>query len=267
MLAAVEHVIAPLVAERSRSAIFLDVDGTLAPIVARAEEATVPAATRTALATAAGRFGLVACVTGRRPHTARAMVGLDSIAYFGNHGAELLQAGADDARLAPEVAEWEPRVREFAASAWRRHPLAELGVRAEDKGPIAGFHWRGVADETAAEALAHEIEREAHAGGLATHWAKKILEVRPPVAFSKGTAVAHLLEGRDLVAAAFIGDDLTDLHAFAALDDAVADGVIDEAIKIGVDSPEAPPGLAPSADLMLTGTDDVRALLELLAAA
>ena len=57
--------LAPLAEAPERSALVLDVDGTLAPIVARPELARVPAATRAQLERLADRYALVACVSGR----------------------------------------------------------------------------------------------------------------------------------------------------------------------------------------------------------
>ena len=83
------ELLAPLAAAPGRSALVLDVDGTLAPIVARPELARVPEETRAELARLAGRYLLVACVSGRAGEDARRLVGVDGIAYVGNHGLEL----------------------------------------------------------------------------------------------------------------------------------------------------------------------------------
>ena len=71
----------PLRSDPARTAILTDVDGTLAPIVERAEEAVVPAAAREALRRLSTRYGLVGCISGRRAEEARRLVGLDDIAY------------------------------------------------------------------------------------------------------------------------------------------------------------------------------------------
>src|SRR5437764_1235155 len=59
-------------ADPSRSAVLLDVDGTLAPIVRHADDAHVPEVTRTQLIAVSRRYRLVACVSGRRAATAAA---------------------------------------------------------------------------------------------------------------------------------------------------------------------------------------------------
>src|SRR4051812_17193749 len=74
-------------ADPARSAILLDVDGTLAPIVRHADDAHVPEVTRTQLIAVSRRYALVACVSGRRAATARRMVSIGSAAHPGHHGA------------------------------------------------------------------------------------------------------------------------------------------------------------------------------------
>lgn len=264
--ATLEQLLTPLITDPARSAVLLDVDGTLSPITTKAYAATVPQTTRDVLGRVAARYGLVACVTGRRCERAREMVGLDNITYFGNHGSEILRPGSSTVEVAPEAAAWQGRVQEFAARAFDDFELDKLGVSHEDKGPIAGLHWRGVADEAAAESAIRRLGSEAESQGFGLHWAKRILEIRPPVAFSKGGAVAQLLGESDVDYALFAGDDLTDILAFEALDAAVAGDVLRGAVKIGVDSDEAPPELAPIVDVMLDGTDAVATMLELLVA-
>ncbi len=87
----------PLRADPARTAILTDVDGTLAPIVARPEQAAVPARATTLLEELSQRFGLVGCVSGRQALEARRLVGVDGIAYAGNHGLELLLPGDEAA--------------------------------------------------------------------------------------------------------------------------------------------------------------------------
>ena len=97
-------------------------------------------------------------------------------------------------------------------------------MRIEDKGPIAAFHWRGVPDEEAALTHLEGLAQEAEAAGLAIHWGRKVLEVRPPVPIDKGQAVRDLVTGAGLRAALYGGDDATDLDGFEALDQLEARG-------------------------------------------
>jgi trehalose 6-phosphate phosphatase len=258
---------APLVealrADPGRSAVLLDVDGTLAPIVRHAEDAHVPEHTRSPLIAVAKRYGLVACVSGRRAATARRIVSLGSIAYVGNHGSELLRPGAHDVELEPEVEAHGRRVRAFAAAAWTEE-LHRLRVRAEDKHVIAAFHWRGAPDEAAAEAAIRDLAQDAEAQGLATHWGRKVLEVRPPVPLDKGRGILRLLEGTDLRCALYAGDDRTDVDAFRALRAEQEAGRLESVLCVGVRSDETPEELESAADVLVEGPLGVRDLLRAL---
>jgi trehalose 6-phosphate phosphatase len=238
----------PVTQDPSRAGIFLDVDGTLAPIVERAEDACVPQATVDALERLSGRYACVACVSGRAAADARRLVGLDSITYAGSHGAELLLPGEDEAEVAPAFAEWAPRVREFVES-------RELGdLRVEQKGAIVALHWRGAEDE---EARAREIADEAN--GFITHWGRKVLEIRPPVEVNKGVAVTELIRRHDLRAGLFAGDDVTDLDGFAAL------GALPAAVRVGVRSDEGPAAIVERADVVVDGPEGMADVLAALA--
>ncbi|MCL2770127.1 MAG: trehalose-phosphatase [Solirubrobacterales bacterium] len=272
----------PVRSDPAHGAVLLDIDGTLAPIARHADDATVPEATRTLLIEIAKRYALVGCVSGRRAARARAMVAIGTIAYVGSHGAELLAPGATHAELDPEIAAWSERVRAFGRRALTV-PRQHLRVRAEDKGAIAAFHWRGAPDERAAEAAAREIAQEAQGEGLATHWGRKVLEVRPPVRLDKGVGIRALLgdsdsdsddgssrggggggRGSAVRAALYAGDDTTDLDAFGGLRALVRDGRLRSAICVAVGSEEAPAELVERADLQVEGTDGTRRLLEAL---
>ena len=254
----------PLRADPGASAVLLDIDGTLAPIVRHAADAHVPEATRSLLIEIARRYRVVACVSGRRTAVARQIVAIGTIAYVGNHGAEVLMPRATQARVDPRVVEWGERISRFARSV-ETAELQRLRVRGEDKETIAAFHWRGAPDEEAAREAVVEIARRAQADGFAVHWGRKVLEVRPPVALDKGVGVSALLRDTPPVnAAVYVGDDTTDLDAFRALRAHVEDGRLQTAICVGVSSEETPEDLEREADLMLDGPGGVRELLEAL---
>lgn len=254
----------PLRDEPGRSAILTDVDGTLAPIVERAEEAAVPAATRELLARLSERYALVGCVSGRQALEARRLVGLDSLAYAGNHGLELLLPGDEAPRPDPSIAGRETEAAEFlAAVAGER--LDAAGLRQEDKGPIQALHWRGAADEAGAESRAHEIAIEAGKAGLEPRWGRKVLELRPLGGGGKDGAVASLLADERLDRAIYAGDDRTDLDAFRRLRELQGEGRLRTAVCVGVLSAEAPAELAEEADLTVDGLEGWMSILEWLA--
>lgn len=253
----------PLRREPERAAILTDVDGTLAPIVERAEEAAVPAAARETLAALSERYGLVGCISGRRAEEARRLVGLDSLAYAGNHGLELLLPGEEEVQADPSVAGRETEAAEFLAAVDGER-LA-IGLRQEDKGPIQALHWRGSADEATAEARAHEIAIEAGKAGLEPRWGRKVLELRPMGGGGKDGAVASLLVGEELDRATYAGDDRTDLDAFRRLRGLQEEGRLSAAVCVGVLSAEAPAELAEESDVRVDGIDGWLAILEWLA--
>src|SRR3954471_15686268 len=147
-------------ADPSRSAVLLDVDGPLAPTARHADDAHVPEVTRTTLIAISRRYGLVACISGRKSTTARRMVSIGSIAYVGNHGAEILPPGGTEPEVDPEFARGGERVRAFRDEGLS-DDLHGLRIRAEDRDQIAAFHWRGAPDEDAAEAAVREIASRA----------------------------------------------------------------------------------------------------------
>lgn len=254
----------PLRSEPDRTAILTDVDGTLAPIVERAEDAAVPAAAREVLAALSERYALVGCISGRRAAEARRLVGLETLAYAGNHGLELLMPGEEAPQPDPSIAGRETEAADFLA-AIDGERFAAAGLRREDKGPIQALHWRGSADEAAAESRAHEIAIEAGHVGLEPRWGRKVLELRPAGGGGKDGAVASLLADERLDRATYAGDDRTDLDAFRRLRQLHGEGRLGAAVCVGVLSAEAPAELAEESDLTVGGLDGWLAILEWLA--
>lgn len=228
-----------LAAEPERAAVLLDVDGTLAPIVARPEDAYVPEETRGELARLAGRYALVACVSGRPRSEVERMVGVAGVAVVGEHGLE----------LAPEAAAWADRVAEFARG---------VDWPAERKPLSVSFHFRRADDQDAARAYLTRVADAAEAEGLVPRWGRMVLEVRPPVAADKGTAVRTLVTRAGVRRALYAGDDRTDLDAFHGLEG------LELGVRVAVGSAEAPPELLAAADLVVDGTDGVLGLLRRL---
>ena len=259
------ELLAPLRARPERSGIFIDVDGTIAPIVDRPDDAGVPEQTRELLSGLAARYAFVACVSGRPALDARRIVGLDQVAYSGNHGFELLLPGESEPHPDPSLDGHDEDARRFVAGL-DPADLARAGIRTEDKGAIVALHWRGSDNEGEAESLAREIEAGADWKGLVAHRGRKVLEIRPDVAINKGIAVAALIPAAPVSAALYAGDDHTDVDAFAALQTLHEDGVLDHAVCIAVGSDESPPEVSANADLTVDGPEGfvgvLRALVE-----
>jgi trehalose 6-phosphate phosphatase len=225
-------------AQRPReAAIILDVDGTLAPIVARPEDASVPARTRELLAGLVERYGLVACLSGRPGEDAARVVGVEGARYVGEHGLE----------LAPEAEAWAQRLADFAATADWPHE--------EGKRLSLAFHYRTADNVAKAESALRAVAERALAEGLLTRWGRRVLEIRPAIDCDKGTAVGRLLADSSLRRALYAGDDTTDLDAFRGLDG------LELAVRIAVASDEGPDELGPAADLVVDGPEGLAAVL------
>ena len=261
--ATLEELLRPLKQDPERSAVLLDVDGVRAPIVQHADEAHMPEMTRRPLIEVARRYGTVACVSGRRAADARRIVSLGSITYLGSHGSEILLPGSVSPQLDRELGAWTRRVQAFAREAFDER-LNRLRVRLEDKEAIAALHWRGAPDEEAALDAVRDVAERAEASGFATHWGRKVLEIRPPVRIDKGAGIVSLLRDIDLAAAMYVGDDVTDLDAFRGLAELREMGRVGYALRVGVRSDEGPSALLEEADTMVEGTGGVRDLLRAL---
>jgi trehalose 6-phosphate phosphatase len=259
-----ERLLAPLKEDPDHSAILTDVDGTIAPIVLKPGDAAVPEHTRELLRALAERYALVGCLSGRRALDARRIVGLDELAYSGNHGFELLLPGDGEVRPDPSLDGHEGDAPGFVEGL-DRSELERVGIRTEDKGAIVGLHWRGAENEGAAESLAHEIASEAEWQGLVPHRGRKVLEIRPNVPINKGIAVAALIASHPTEAALYGGDDRTDVDAFTALRTLREDGQLSATACIAVASDESPPEVSAEADLTVDGPEGFVTVLEVLA--
>lgn len=222
----------------------LDVDGTLAPIVERPEDAAVPDETRAEVARLATTYALVACVSGREAADARRLVGVEGIQYEGVHG---LEGDPDARRFAPQLEAFAERI------AWPWTVENKAGV-------TLSFHYREAVDGKDAETRAAAVAEAAEAVGLTPHAGRKVLEVRPPVAADKGAAVRRLLAGRPITRALYAGDDTTDLDAFRGLEEAG----LDVALKVSVASREMNPALLTRADIVVDGPGELLRLLRTL---
>ena len=218
------------------AAIFLDVDGTLAPIASRPGDARVPAETRAQIERLAKRYALLACISGRTGDDARRMVDVDGVRYVGAHGLE----------LAPEADRWRDEIHSFASG---------VDWPVEDKGLTVSFHYREATNESEALEYLKRVAEQARQAGLIPRFGRKVLEIRPPVHADKGTAVEGLLAAAGLRRALYAGDDTTDLDGFRALDG------LEVGVRIAVSSDEAPSDLVRSADIVVASP---AVLLELL---
>ncbi|HZB00602.1 MAG TPA: trehalose-phosphatase [Actinomycetota bacterium] len=243
-----EELVRAMTSRAERAGVFLDLDGTLAPIVPTPDLARVLPEVPEVLGRLAGKLAVVAIVSGRHSADIRSIVDVPGVAAVGTHGLE------DEPPMAAEVL----RATEEVAAA--------LGAWVERKGAAVAVHFRGLDDPLAAAAAAEPALVDlAAAHGLELLGGKRILELMPAGRPRKGGAVERIVRERSLEAAMFAGDDVGDLDAFTALTRLRTEGVWTCAVIAR--GPETSDEVAAAADLAVDGPEGVVALLRQLAEA
>lgn len=251
-----------VVVEAPRAAALLsDFDGTLAPIVPRAEQAAALPEVPSLLGRLARRLAVVGVVSGRPIEFLReALADIGDVVHLaGLYG--MVWFDGQRVRLHPEVVPWLEVVAQVAAEA---QAVAPAGVVVEPKTAGADvvsvtLHWRQAPDR--AGWCQQAAEAWASATGLAVQGARMAVELRPPVSADKGTAVSALASGCTTVV--YAGDDLGDLRAFDVLDELAAEGVA--TVRVAVADDETPASLISRADLVLDGPSAFASVLAALA--
>jgi len=194
----------------ARPALFLDMDGVLAPL-AETPDAVKADGRRTAtLRAVADRLGgRVAIISGRTIAEVDRISGSALASASGVHGLERRRADGSLERTTPDKG-----VR-TAVDAFEAFARERPGLIVEDKAVSAGLHYRGApAEARAAEALARRLAGET---GLALQAGNLVVELKTPGA-DKGTALTAFMAEAPFAEAlpVMFGDDLTDEHGFAA---------------------------------------------------
>lgn len=236
-----------------RLAVFLDFDGTLSPIVEDYRDATITDATRAAIRRLAKKWP-VAIISGRDLADVRERVGIEDAFYAGSHGFDI--AGPGGLQERPEVAEGFLDAIAAAGKALGEATSGIEGAKVERKSFSIAVHYREVAEgdvetlEKAVDQVVGDHEKLRKGRG------KKVIEIQPRADWDKGRAVEWLLShtrmGEGDALPLYLGDDLTDEDAFAAL------GARGLGIAVRGD------GRATLADYALTNPDDVRRFLDWL---
>jgi trehalose-phosphatase len=218
-------------------ALFLDLDGTLAPIETRPDLVEVPRATSEILE-ALARLCPVTVVSGRGLEDLRDKVGVRSLYYAADHGSQIL--GPVRSRLELEMGrEYRPHL-EQAATALRRALQTVEGALVEEKGLSLSVHYRLVPQSRHAAVLRAVADIAERFPVLRVTEGKLVYEMRPPGGWNKGKALGWIMEqlglgsggpgperpgvgdaSAALPAGGFpiaVGDDLTDEDMFTAVD-------------------------------------------------
>jgi len=209
---------ASLVNAARRVFLFLDFDGTLAPIVDEPGDATMSAEARALLIVLMRkpRFS-VAIVSGRALADLETRVGLERLTYAGDHGFEIRGPGLSF--IEPTAVKRMSALNRVAGDLENR--LREIaGVRVENKGLTASVHYRKVREEQRDQVREIVKDTVATAGGLfRVTQGLSVLEIRPRVNWHKGTAARWIMMAsgyRDGMPV-YLGDDATDEDAFVSL--------------------------------------------------
>ena len=243
---AIHRVVTELAARAPRVGVFLDLDGTLAPIVARPELTRILPEVRPTLTRIARRLDVVAVISGRPSAQVRELVDVDGVVIVGTHGLE------DEEAMTAQVFE------ELEAAA------AAVGAWVEPKGAAAAVHFRGLEEPEAAEAASAErLAAIAMTHGLEILSGKRIVELMPAGRPRKGGAVERIARERRLDGVLFAGDDVGDLDAFAALGRLRAGGMW--TCGVAARGLETPREVDAAADLVVDGPRGVEALLAAIA--
>jgi len=237
-----------------------DIDGTISEIAPSPEEARVSVACRSSLVALIAQLELVAAITGRPVQQARAMVGVEGMVYIGNHGLERWASGTVE--FVPGVEGYLDKVAQALRELSKL--LALDGIAFEDKGLALSIHYRQCLDrESARRYILERISTATIAREFSIIEGRMVVELRPPLEVNKGDAMLALVERHRLLGGIYLGDDISDIDAFAAIRSSSKSPSF-EGLAIGVIEEETSPLVEKEADLTLHGVGDVERFLRWL---
>lgn len=246
-----------LAASPAESALVLDFDGVLSPIIEDAAASALPEQAAMALSRLAPSLGVLAVMSGRPAEFLADRVRIAGVRLLGSYGIEQIEDGSR--RVDPAAEPWLAPVQEATRELDERLAGA-LGIRVEHKSVSVAVHWRQAPDQQAAAERVREINAEIAARtGLRSEPGKLVAELRPPIDVDKGSAIRGLLAATQPAVAAYAGDDLGDIPALRAVHDTGGYAIV-------VDhGSETDPRLLALADETFAGTDAFAAWLTDLA--
>jgi trehalose 6-phosphate phosphatase len=210
----------PPLSRLAPAALFLDFDGTLVELADSPGAIAVPSGLRPLLDRLAERLeGRLAIVSGRAIDDLQVHLGRCAAVLSGSHGAELLYADGRrvPVSIPPGLAGAREEIHRFAAGS--------AGLLVEDKPAGVALHYRLQPER--GRAVADFVGALAGRSGLELQLGKMVAELRPAGA-DKGAALRRLMAEPPFAGArpVFVGDDLTDEHAFEAAAALGGDGIL-----------------------------------------
>ena len=207
--------------------LFLDYDGTLAPIADTPEKAAITAEDKETLAALLRAPQCkIAIISGRRLEDIKNRIGLEGIIYVGNHGLEI---EGPKLKFKSHIPSAYIRLLQRIKGDLEGKISSLMGAFIEDKGLSLSLHYRQVdkKDTPGLKTIFHEtIIYHRVKDALRIKTGKMVLEIRPPVSWDKGKVALWLLarqrfalKDKTGVLPLYIGDDVTDEDAFKALKD------------------------------------------------
>jgi trehalose 6-phosphate phosphatase len=259
-----------LVAIAGKVVVGLDFDGTLAPIVADPESATIHPEAPTMLTEVARQVRAVVIITGRPArqvvrlgHLEQIAAGLPAeadLAVMGQYGHETWDS-RDRSFTSPEPPQGLQEFREELPDLLAAEDAQDAHV--EEKGLAVAVHTRRLDDAKATfERLQRRLADAAERHGLQLEPGRLVLEVRAP-GMHKGLAVRTALADHGGGGVLFVGDDLGDVEAFEAVRSMAEEGIPTLLVCSSSDEQDA---LHELADVVVDGPDGVMDFLEAFAA-
>jgi trehalose 6-phosphate phosphatase len=258
--------LAPLVARRPLLLVS-DFDGTLSRIVLDPWGAAIVPGARRALRRLASVPGVhVALLSGRTVLDVASRARIGGATYVGNHGMERggLERGGRAEGMSVQVVPVAPRHHAVAARLAAEVPqlVPEPWLVVEQKPGAVAFHFRAAPDvDSAAITVRRAVDGLDPSAELVRFPGRRVLELRPPGAPAKGEAFRSLIEEHRPAVALMLGDDVSDVPAFAVLREARAAGRLD-GLAIAVQARDEVPELVTNAtDLALASPAEAAGFL------
>jgi len=209
--------------DKLKTALLLDYDGTLTPIVNTPDEALLNEDMRSVINKLKDNSNfIVAVFSGRSLLDVRSKVEVDGICYTGNHGMEIEFRGM--IYIHPEAKKMVNIIQNVCS---KLQPLLNDidGIIIEDKGLTASVHYRMSPPKEIPKVkriVESTIEPYVENGDIKLTHGKMVLEIRPNIQWDKGKAVEWVLsaigDGESTkFFPIYIGDDRTDEDAFKVL--------------------------------------------------